>query len=362
MKTTGSEFGVNVWWTLPETSVDGKKAQTLLKKHGFEVDDMKLPTRQKEVRRAADSFHDRRHKSNRRVVEKVVDNATEVVYGILDKTQDGEQAAYEQKTTVRLDKRNGCVSAEGLLKDEVGKALPECEGKITEQDIRDFLRKVIRMSYGVAKRPTGGIYFVPAKFAGVIDQARDLIAEFNTSAHIYVEPIVDCQESRANVWDSVEADVEERIAKTIASLDSMARISAIKGKEADITEAQELMKVYQQLLGEEAKFEGVAEKIEDAVRQVSERIAKIQSTAPAKVVKASTKKGSTVVDAALTVLKKASKPMSAHEIVDEAKKLGIYDSKCGDPYVSFNSGLTKAIAKGEKRIERVGRGVYQVAA
>ena len=45
MDMSSNSLGVNVWWTLPETSVDGVRAQTLLAKHGFEPGDMKLPSR-----------------------------------------------------------------------------------------------------------------------------------------------------------------------------------------------------------------------------------------------------------------------------------------------------------------------------
>lgn len=371
MTTQATEFGVNVWWTLPETSVDGVRAQTLLKKHGFEATDIRLPSRHAEVSRAAYSFQDRRSKSNRRVTEKAVDTGKSVTYGILDREQDGEEVAFAQHTTVRLDKDSGLVTVQGSLRDAFQKALVEFQGKITDEDIRYFLRKVIRMCYGIAKRPTGGIYFVPGKYAAVIEQAQAVLAEFNTSARIYVEPIVDCPANRENVWESVEADVEARLEKAVAALGRIERISSAQGKKDDIESASELMKVYQDLLGEEAKFEGVAEKIEDAVRQVSEKMAALQAAAPVAAPKAAgpkvprtggKKAGATVVEAAVKVLAQAGKAMSYREIMDEAVRQGLYEATCAAPYESFISGLTKALSKGEKRVKRVARGVYQAAA
>lgn len=361
-------LGNNVWWTIPETSVDGLRAQTILKKHGFDVNDMKLPTRQAEVSRAAYSFQDRRSKSQRRMTEKAVDTGKGVTYGILDREQEGEQVAFAQHTTVRLDKSTGEVQVQGALSDAYQKALSEFKGKITDEDIRAFLGNVIRMCYGVAKRPTGGIYFVPTKFSSIIDNAQAALAEFNTAARIYVERVMDGTQERENVWEAVEADVETRLAKTAAELGRIERrVSAVKGKKDDIDEASKLMKVYQQLLGEEAKYEGLAEKIEDAVRLVSEKLAVLSPAAPVvastpKAAGESKKGGSSIVESAVTILKQAGKPMSYRDIMDEAVRQGLYKTDCAAPYMSFVSGLTKALGKGESRVKRVARGVYEGAA
>ena len=397
-----SSFGCNVWWYIPETSVDAIKAQTLLQKHGFEAQDIPLPSRHKEVSMTAYSFSDRRSKDNRRIVEKVKDTPNEVVYGILEREQEGEQAAFEQQTTVRLDKSTGSVTVEGKLQESVMKALPEYEGKIDATDIRAFLGNVIDMCYGVAKRPSGGIYFVPAKFAGVLEQARDTIQEFNGQARLYVERVMDGTQERQNVWESVEADVESRVAEAVAALGRIERrVSAVKGQGHNIQRAEELMKVYTSLLGEEAKFEAVAEKIESAVKAVSEKMFEIQPDSaltvipeseefPIQVVakepkapkepkvvtsKATVKpvasqtvvsqpvaKSGGIVETAIKILTEAGKPLTYKEIVDAAIAQGLYKGTCGDPYVSFNSGLTKAIQKGESRFARVGRGVYGIAA
>ena len=382
---TNTEFGVNVWWYLPETSVDAIQAQTILKKHGFEAQDLPTPSRHKEVSMAAYSFADRRSKDNRRIVEKVKDTPNEVVYGILEREQEGEQVDFEQKTLIRLDKTTGSVTVEGKLSAQVLAVLPTFKGKIDANDIRTFLGNVVGMCFGVAKRPSGGIYFVPAKFAGIMDQARDVLAEFNKGARIYVERVMDGTQERQNVWESVEADVESRVAEAIAALGRIERrVSSVKTQEAKIQEASHLMQVYQNLLGEEAKYEEVKEKIEAAVKAVSEKLAEIQpdagltvvpatETTPMRVVAKAAKTpkasqtskvggGLTVVEAAIQVLQKAGKPMTFKEIMDEAVQQGLYETSCAAPYVSFNSGLTKALQKGDQRFSRTGRGVYSLVA
>jgi hypothetical protein len=213
------------------------------------------------------------------------------------------------------------------------------------------------------------------------------------------------------VWEAVESEVEDKIAKAVAAVGQIERLSAIQGHREDIEEAEKLMIVYQQLLGEEAKYETLAEKIEDAVQIVSEKIAAVQSAVPQKVrtktkavspvvpaaplaapvevpvvvpddtvayavtgapvvipvapvapVAQKVKRGGSIVEATVNVLVKAGKPMSYREIVDEAIKSGLYATSCAFPYNAFHGTLMKALTAGEKRVRKIGRGVYEIAA
>jgi hypothetical protein len=371
MKTQDTSFGVNIWWTMPETEIDGVLAQTMLKKHGFEDEDMKIPSRQLEVSRAAHSFQDRRHKENRRVTEKIetVGVSDSIVYGILDRNQEGETVSFEQKTTIRMDKGSGAVTVEGPLKDEFMKVLGNLHGKITDADLRQFLRKVIRMCYGIPKRPTGGIYFVPAQYAGVVEQAQAALAELSTHARIYVERVMDGKQERQNVWESVESDISDRVAAAVAAVGRIERrASAVENHKEELDSVTELMKVYQALLGEEAKFEDAKEKIEDAARIVAEKMAELQPVAiPGPVsgapkARKSTKGGMPIPDVAVALLKEIGKPMTVQEMVDLAVKRGLYAADCRDPLASFSSTLQKGMKKGFAGVRRVGRGIYEFAA
>lgn len=271
-------FGVNVWWTCPETIVDGVVAQNAVRNHGFKKDELKLPTRKEEVRRAADALHNRRVKAGRKITEKCSDGAEFAVWGILEKGQvDAEEVAYNQTTTVKLEKASGNVSVEGPLADAVMIALSEYEGSITDDDIRAFMRRVIRRGFGIAKRPTGGIYFVPAKYAPLVTAAQAALSEMGTNARIYVERVMDGSAERQNVWGSVVEEVEARIGETLDAVERIEkRASAVKSQKAKLIELNGLVDVYRNLLGEEAKYEDLTAKLESAVQKVSEKMAEIQ--------------------------------------------------------------------------------------
>lgn len=69
-----------------------------------------------------------------------------------------------------------------------------------------------------------------------------------------------------------------------------------------------------------------------------------------------------VIDAVVEILGKNKKSMSGKELFEEAKKMGRYAAKCSDPYTSFVSILGKHMTQGEKRIKRVGTGVWSLVA
>lgn len=367
-ESQNGKFGVNVWWTVPETVTDGGTAQNVIKRHGFEPSkDLPLPSRRAEVSRAVYSFQDRRHKENRRVTEKAADDGQHVTYGILDRAQEGEQVSFAQGTTVRLEKATDAVTAEGKLAAEVLKAVEAYSGKVTDEDVRYFLRRVIRMCYGVAKRPSGGIYFVPARFSGIVEQAQGALADIGTGARIYVERVMDGKEERQNVWGSVEEQVVAQIEETLAAVGRIEkRAEAVQSQQAKLDELGELVSVYKDLLGEEAKYEGVAERIEEAVKTVAEKMAKLQQGTAASVVAAVNApvngKGVRVPDAAVAVLAKAGRPMAVREIFDLAVKDGLYVTDAARPFESFVSILGKSLAKGEKRVERTGPGTWALVA
>ena len=70
---------------------------------------------------------------------------------------------------------------------------------------------------------------------------------------------------------------------------------------------------------------------------------------------------SKVVAAAVSVLVDAKRPMRAKELFDVSVNRGLYESKAGNPFVSFTDVLTKALKRGEKRVVRVGPGYWAAA-
>lgn len=369
-----SNFGVNVWWTCPEFVLDGEKAQQALTSNGFETEDMPLPSRRNEVSRAAYSFQDRRHKDGRRVTEKAKDNSDKVVYGILGRTQDGEEVGYTQATKVTLDKESGRVEVNGELANHFDKALSVYSGAITDADVRMFLRKVIAMTYGVAKRPSGGIYFVPNRFMGIIESAQRVLAALNVGAKLYVERVVDGAPERSLVWDSVEMSVGSDIDTILSAVENIGkRASAVRSHEAKLSELESYMNVYRQLLGEEAKYEELSEKIKDATSKVTAKMTALNDAENGKKAVKVTASGSKVrrkrgtaakmLEDIEKVLSDLDKPIHYRELTTEmvARGIEMHETPGADTAEWVYTTLWTAVRHGDTRFEAVGRGIFATA-
>ncbi len=371
-QSTGN-FGVNVWWTCPEfVRGDGDSVRTLATKHGFEPEtDLPTPSRREEVSRAAYSFQDRRHKEGRRVTEKALNTGRYVTYGILDLVQTGgEEVAYKQGTTVRLDKEDGRVTAEGVHAADFEKALQTYTGAVTDDDIRGFFRNVIKMCHGVAKRPTGGIYFVPDRYAQVLESAKTFIADLGIGARLYVERLQNGPAERAIVWEAVASDIDGQIEDTLNAVGRIEkRASALTDHEQRIKELDEMARIYRDILGTEAKYEEVAEKLKDAETKIAAKLAELNKagavTAPVATVPAVPKRRAAeiaqlAVAKAEEVLLQAGKPIHFRELAANLAAAGV-ELPTADGAAWLSAWLNETIRGGATKFARVGRGMYTIA-
>ena len=237
-------MGCNIWWTVPGLVVPVDGVGILLERHGFQKADIRPPSERVEVSRAAYSMQDLQGKTNRRKTEKVVDDGGRVIYGILNREDANEQAAFKQKTTVTLTKGTGAVGVDGELVPEVREALETYKGAITSEDVRAFLSRLIRKCHGIAKRPTGGIYFIPASGVETMERAKAFLTELDSGARLYVERVVDGVQERANLWDNVEDEVDASINKVLAQIELVTRVSSVKSQQFKLDGVNELVGVY----------------------------------------------------------------------------------------------------------------------
>ena len=371
----GGKFGVNMWWHVPACVIDSEMALGVVKANGFDEKMMPTPTDEREFKNGLDSVANKKCKNSKSTVEKVRDDNGKLVYGILDYGQEGiEEGVYRQHNKAWMDKDTGEIACEGAKSGEVLQAVQIYKGKITDDDIRSFLVNVVGKCHGVSKRHGGGIYFIPAQYVEKIEAAQKVLREIGSGAKIYVERVVDGEQERANVWEACESDIGQQIEKTLAAVGRIEkRASSVENKKAKLEELEEMMDVYKGLLGQEAKYEELAERIESAVKVVVEKMTQIQQgtaasvVAPKKVEKSEKAKVAdgedkiSVVEAAIAVLTKAGRDMTAKEIFAEAQREGWYVSNSKDPYNSFSATMAKSLTRGETRLQRFS-GMWHLAA
>ena len=358
-------FGVNVWWHVPETTVEIETVQNALVNNGFDADSMRAPTRRKEVSRAVRSLQDRRTRDSQTISRPTNDNGLVVTYGVLEEGHvDDETVQFVQNTTVRLNKDTGEVGVTGNRIEAVHNAVEFYTEKITDEDIRSFLRGIIQSCRGIPKRPSGGFYFVPEDFVPLLERAQAVLNEIGSGAYLYVEGVVNGERERQNVWESVEQNIESELAKTLCAVERIERgTKALKGKESKVMALQEMMEVYTNLLGQEAGHESLSEKLAEAVQTVAHKLTQMQSVASTRVhkVKSATgKRGSKIYDAAVDVLTTAGTAMHYRDIMKAMIEAGSYAGSCPTSDRSVNDTLRRGIEKGDSRLKQEGRGVYVV--
>lgn len=372
-EVTNQEFGVNVWWHIPEFVMDGAKVQEIVDKHGFETSDLPLPSRRNVISRAVYSFQDRRHKLGRTVVDKTKDNSDQVAYGVLFQERKGaDTVGYNQGTTVTLDKESNRVNVDGSLSTEVYEAINKYEGAIVAQDVSTFLRKVVKMSFGISKRKvSGGIYFVPDRFTGLIESAQDIINDLDIGAKLYVERVMNGEQERAIVWDAVENNIESEIEKTMGAVERISkRASSVVSHEAKLDELNGLMDIYKNLLGQEAKYEEITEKLNDASVEVASKLAELQKTNTTAKVKTGgtgykrSKITASIIPAVEEVLVNADKAIHYKEIAEALKEHGVElratKTKTESQWVAIQ--INTAVRENTSQIEAMGKGYFTVKA
>jgi hypothetical protein len=353
------EFGVNVWWSVPNFIINADEAYKVLEKHGFEEENMPHPSQKLIVSRASRSFQNRRSKYGRTVVDRIKDNSEYLVYGILDQTTKGwEELGYEQSTKVTLNKNSGHVVAVGAQSSEYYRAHQLYSNSITNEDVGDFLRRVIALTFGIAKRPSGGIYFVPQRFVPIIESAQAFLNELNVGAKLYVERVMNGEQEREIVWDAVENNIDSQITST---LNSVARISKraenVQSYEAKLDEMNGLMDIYRQLLGEEAKHEEIAEKLNEASNEVARKMAELQNNDAGNFTNYS------IIPEVKNILEEEGAPLGFREIASRLESRGVELKRTASRdeaqwvALQINESTRKGIVSG---IVKHGRGVYSL--
>jgi hypothetical protein len=372
--TMNGAIGVNVWWTVREAMLPLEDAHVALAATGFEPEEeMPKPSRKLVVSRAVHTFQNRRTADGRKVTERTKENVDEVVYGILERERkDSEEVSYEQETTIRLDKKSGRVTAEGELSTAFFDVLSRQQECVTDADIRMFLRRIIKLTKGIALRPSGGIYFVPEQYLAILESAQQALDSMKCGARLYVQRIMDGAEERRIVAEAVEDDIMSQVEATMNAVERIEkRAGCMTSHEAKVSELQELMGIYQNLLGQEAKYEELAEALEEAATTVADKMANLQRDAeqrrqarkpapkPNGSVITRQRIGKETVAALKAIVTESSVPMHVQEVAVLAEAQGIELRETNTKSKLDWVGLVIGKMAREGELERVGRGLYQ---
>lgn len=272
---------INVYWTISEeTKVSVDAAKAILQKHGISTSMMDEVTDRKAVRRGIDKLHNRRVRtSNRRISEKIRENSDIAVFGILhNENHKGiDVTAYKQDTKVVLNKNAGTVEATGEMAGEVLSAIDAQRGTYNDADIRRLCYNLVRSIGGVSKRPSGGIYILPACYADRIDALRLAVNEMvGNCATVYTERIFDGEEEKKNMATSVSDDIGVRVARIMEAVSKIGKQTCrLNTHKASVGELKELVGMYKNILGEQDALAELSKCLGDAENTIADQIQKV---------------------------------------------------------------------------------------
>jgi len=269
-------IGVNVYWNLKNVGkIQAPRLLDLMSANGFNNEDIKFPSEKTAFCRAIKDFNNTRgHQLSR----KIADNKDCIVYGIVDETinKENETLNYRKETSARFDKESHKVDAEGPLAQAICDNYMSYMDVFVRADISQFLRVGINKACGVPKRPSGGIYFVPQEKIKVIESLSNIINELGIGK-VYIERIYDGPQERGNIWESCEEEIERVVDEVLKSAEKIGkRTSALENQEVKLKKMNELMEVYQGLLGNEAVVEDMVEKIQRASSFITEKMKELK--------------------------------------------------------------------------------------
>lgn len=366
-------LGSLVWSHVPaDVSVNAETAQEKAVEHGFDPEEYKIDSCSFHLAmsKAVRQFHQlRQHRMGRRLgIRENAAGDNIYVVTIVDEAANAkeEKAYYEQTTTGRVNTKTGEATAEGPLADELlahYRHFCEC---ICDDDVRNFIRRVIAECAGVPKRSTGGIYFVPANKADRLRAASQFVEELASGAKILHDtvwvPVGDAgANERKNICDSVKDVICSEVDTLVASANRVTkRVASIKGYKNRLGDVKEMVALYEDILGKEAEFEEAVEKLAEAETVVSKKIGELQAQSACPTLPQPGESVS-VTDAAYLVLQEAGTPLHYREITKRIVEKGWYETNSKTPEISVGAAIAGNIKSENAKFERAGRGMYKIA-
>lgn len=284
-----AQNGILVWYTIPaDARASVEDVVKAAEAAGLPVDHLQGASPRLALSRAVTDMNSKREgRLGRRLG--ILDKSNERSYGValVSETVDKENEVlkFKQHTVGRVDLNSGVFTAEGPDANELANGFNYYNDAVCDADVRLFIQQVIRKAGGIAKRPTGGIYFVPANQSHKVASMAALVNKyFSTTtgnAQIFIDRVYwpegeDSFPERKNLWNSVNDDLTERLKEV---RENVARINksvkAMNERKGTLAEIVETQKVYQQILGDAVEAASIQELISDTEEFLSGKLAEL---------------------------------------------------------------------------------------
>lgn len=227
----------------------------------------------KEIAKTNKRFKDhiaRRVRDNDKFVISIVDE---------EKDADNDKLNYEMNTTIKYDKGSKAVEIDGPLSEEFHKEFEHFSNKMTTNDIRAYIYRILRNECGaIAIIPTGGLYFVPENKLEVVEKINAMLEELGIG-RLWNKPEIDDPNTREWIWSAAIDEIMNSVDDIVKYINknSKLREKTLRERGEQLIEKADLVKVYGNLTEVGSKTEEVMEKINRTINMVTEKIREVSA-------------------------------------------------------------------------------------
>ena len=228
----GGFIGRLLWFSVSDMKVDRSTLEGLFNKAG--INHKYLPKEispRDALRRASKEIEVKREPNGQKgvhmniLVREVTCDKDRLVRQVVRETVDSDntrlgydviaQVTLEGQDNPKLEIKPMCklYPNEQKLVDSIRDRYDDAVTHYNGKNARDIIKKILFDCNPVSVRPSGGVYFVPEQYAGVVEGLKGLtnaLAPYSTtgeSTKMYGVPVIDTVEQREMVMDSLEAQV-----------------------------------------------------------------------------------------------------------------------------------------------------------
>ena len=279
---TANLIGIRCSWSVNDWLGSRDEAVELAKTFGISDELFPSQTLKKAVGRATKSVvkADNGRFTDNLPPRKVADNKDKAVYALVSERRDEglETVAYEQATTVRLDKENGRVDATGTQAAEFMTEFDKYKDCLTDEDIRRLCRNVINNSCGIPYNPNGHDYFVPEAHQEVVERLDKFLRALGVG-RMWITPAIDDSRSLEATWERAAEYLLAEVAKVGANVAVFEkRVKCLHDKNDRLKVLKDMAAMYGQMTQRAAEAEEVLNAVNTVANAVAAKIDEIEAS------------------------------------------------------------------------------------
>jgi hypothetical protein len=217
LKTGGRHLGDLCFWQLAEASVDRATFEARWEAAGLDKALLpEPPTAEKALKVAArEAGVGQQTGQQSRLIRLAVENEENVTFAVVleEKHPETGTLTYTQEAKVALDRAFGNISSDRPSHEVVQNIMTRF-GKLrdthTADDVRRTITRTLASFSAVTLRESGGVYWVPSPFSGLLRKLQACIQQFGHS-EVYLIPVHDSADANKTLGDVATQALQEEL-------------------------------------------------------------------------------------------------------------------------------------------------------